>query len=122
MAFYIILQQVQQYSEQSNFSQPILSGYKTSFVGVETKDDHEFFFFNAPVSSFFKTLGMFVGELEYSDLPIDASSPISIVTLLFLTLFVFVVMIVQMNLLNGLAVADVGELQKNAQIGSIKAR
>jgi len=27
-----------------------------------------------------------------------------------------------MNLLNGLAVADVGELQKNAQIGSIKAR
>ena len=104
------------------FVQPILSDYKTSFVGVETKDDHEFFFFNAPVTSFFKTLGMFVGELEYSDLPIDASSPLSIVTLLFLALFVFVIMIVQMNLLNGLAVADVGELQKNGKIGSIKAR
>lgn len=102
--------------------QPIPSNYSISFVGVETKDDREFFFFNAPLTSFFKTFGMFVGEIEYSDLPIDASSSLSFVTLSFLTVFVFAIMVVQMNLLNGLAVTDVRELKKTAETRSIIAR
>ena len=105
-----------------NIFQPIPSNYTISFVGVETKHDHEFFFFNAPLTSFFKTFGMFVGELEYSDLPIDASSGLSFVTLSFLTVFVFAIMVVQMNLLNGLAVTDVRELKKTAETRSIIAR
>ena len=65
---------------------------------------------------------MFVGEIEYSDLPIDASSNLSFVTLSFLTVFVFAIMVVQMNLLNGLAVTDVRELKKTAETRSIIAR
>ena len=65
---------------------------------------------------------MFVGEIEYSDLPIDASSSLSFVTLSFLTVFVFAIMVVQMNLLNGLAVTDVRELKKTAETRSIIAR
>ena len=102
--------------------QPIPLDYDFSFVGVETKKHHEFFFFDAPLTSFFKTLGMFVGEIEFADLPIDASSKLSFVTLLFLAVFLFAIVIVQMNLLNGLAVTDVGELQRTAEIRSIKAR
>ena len=93
-----------------------------SFVGYEAKEHYDFFFFNAPLTAFFKTLGMFVGEIEFADLPIDASSKLSFLTYSFLAVFVFVIGIVQMNLLNGLAVNDVGELQKNAEIRSIKAR
>ena len=89
---------------------------------METKDDHEFFFFNAPLTSVFKTLAMFVGELEFSDIPIDASSNLSFVTFSFLAVFVFAVMIVQMNLLNGLAVSDVRALQKTAEIECIRRR
>ena len=93
-----------------------------SFVGYEAKEHYDFFFFNAPLTAFFKTLGMFVGEIEFADLPIDASSKLSFLTYSFLAVFVFVIGIVQMNLLNGLAVNDVGELQKNAELRSIKAR
>ena len=88
---------------------------------METKDDHEFFFFNAPLTSVFKTLAMFVGELDFSDLPYH-SSKLSPETFLFLVVFVFAVMIVQMNLLSGLAVSDVRALQKNAEIESIRSR
>ena len=93
-----------------------------SFVGYEAKEHYDFFFFNAPLTAFFKTLGMFVGEIEFADLPIDASSKLSFLTYSFLAVFIFAIGIVQMNLLNGLAVNDVGELQKTAELRSIKAR
>ena len=92
------------------------------YVGVETKEHYEFRFFDAPLTSFFKTFGMFVGEIEFGDLPIDASSKLSFMTFLFLSVFLFAIVIVQMNLLNGLAVADVEELKKTAEIRSAKAR
>ena len=126
LAFYLLLQQVRTknmlFLPRIFLLQPIPVDYDFSFVGVETKKHHEFFFFDAPLTSFFKTLGMFVGEIEFADLPIDASSKLSFVTLLFLAVFLFAIVIVQMNLLNGLAVTDVGELQRTAEIRSIKAR
>ena len=87
---------------------------------METEEDG-FPFFDAPHTSFSKTLAMFVGELDFSDLPYH-SSKLSPVTFLFLVVFVFAVMIVQMNLLSGLAVSDVRALQKNAEIESIRSR
>ena len=102
--------------------QPIPDDYIVGYVGVETKEHYEFRFFDAPLTSFFKTFGMFVGEIEFGDLPIDASSKLSFMTLLFLSVFLFAIVIVQMNLLNGLAVADVEELKKTAEIRSAKAR
>ena len=104
------------------FFQPIPKSSTFSFVGVEAPDSHDFTFFNAPIPSFFKTFGMSVGEIEYGDLPIDASSPLSIATFSFLTVFIFAIMVVQMNLLNGLAVSDVRELKKTAEIWSVQAK
>ena len=104
------------------FFQPIPKSSTLSFVGVEAPDSHDFTFFNAPITSFFKTFGMSVGEIEYGDLPIDASSSLSIATFSFLTVFIFAIMVVQMNLLNGLAVSDVRELQKTAEIWSVQAK
>ena len=104
------------------FFQPIPKNSTLSFVGVEAPDSHDFTFFNAPITSFFKTFGMSVGEIEYGDLPIDASSSLSIATFSFLTVFIFAIMVVQMNLLNGLAVSDVRELQKTAEIWSVQAK
>ena len=105
-----------------SFFQPIPKSSTFSFVGVEAPDSHDFTFFNAPITSFFKTFGMSVGEIEYGDLPIDASSSLSIATFSFLTVFIFAIMVVQMNLLNGLAVSDVRELKKTAEIWSVQAK
>ena len=73
-------------------------------------------------TSVFKTFTMFVGELEFSDLPIDNERALAFFTFTFLILFVFMTIVVLMNLLNGLAVSDVGELLAEAEIISIKSR
>ena len=57
---------------------------------------------------------MFVGEIEFSDLPIDLKDWLSF---LFLLAFVFLIIVVLMNLLNGLAVSDTGLIREQAEIG-----
>ena len=54
-----------------------------------------------------KTFAMFVGELEFSDIPFN--SPFSYV---FFLLFIFLIVVVLMNLLNGLAVSDTGLIRE----------
>ena len=65
---------------------------------------------------------MFIGELEFQDIPIDNFLPFSFVTNIILIIFVFFVVITLMNLLNGLAVQDIGVLVKEAEIVGIKSR
>ena len=60
---------------------------------------------------------MFVGELEFEDLPIE--TPVGY--LYFLT-FVFVIVVVLMNLLNGLAVSDTGNCRDGAEIYAYKSQ
>ena len=62
---------------------------------------------------------MFVGEIEFGDLPIDMNSWMSFV---FLLSFVFLIIVVLMNLLNGLAVSDTGLIREQAEIVSHMAR
>ena len=82
---------------------------------ADTKDgDDEYPFFNKPWHSFVKTTIMFVGEIEFADLPIDLNSWLSF---LFLLAFVFLIIVVLMNLLNGLAVSDTGLIREQAEIG-----
>ena len=50
---------------------------------------------------------MFVGELEYGDYPFNTGFPFNY---LVFSLFVFVVVIVLMNLLTGVALMDVQEI------------
>ena len=68
-------------------------------------------FFNDIGLSLVKTFTMFVGELEFADLPFE--TPIGY---LFLLAFVFLIVVVMMNLLNGLAVSDTGVIRVEAEI------
>ena len=61
---------------------------------------------------------MFVGELEFSDIPFT-SNPIS--TIMFIA-FVFFIVVVLMNLLNGLAVSDITIIRDEAEVLSLKSQ
>ena len=50
---------------------------------------------------------MFVGELEFSDIPIDRSSSLMPLSYIYFLSFVLLIVVVLMNLLNGLAVSDI---------------
>ena len=50
---------------------------------------------------------MFVGELEFSDIPIDRNSSLMALSYLYFLTFVLLIVVVLMNLLNGLAVSDI---------------
>ena len=57
---------------------------------------------------------MFTGELEFGDLPFEHRGVES--RYLFLLVFVFLIVVVMMNLLNGLAVSDITLLRDQAEI------
>ena len=69
-----------------------------------------------------KTITMFVGELEFSDIPIDPTSGLSCISFGFLVVFVFFIVVILMNLLNGLAVSDTGIIMEKAEIVSYTTR
>jgi len=73
--------------------------------------DREYAFFDHLGLCLVKTFSMFIGELEFSDIPFN--SPFSYI--FFLT-FVFLIVVVLMNLLNGLAVSDTGLIRNEAEI------
>merc|ERR1719237_628389 len=79
--------------------------------------DREYAFFDHLGLCLVKTFSMFVGELEFSDIPFN--SPFSYV--FFLT-FVFLIVVVLMNLLNGLAVSDTGLIRDKAEIFSYRSQ
>ena len=69
--------------------------------------ENEYPFFDRIGLVLVKTFAMFVGELEFSDIPFN--SPFSYV---FFLLFIFLIVVVLMNLLNGLAVSDTGLIRE----------
>ncbi len=88
-------------------------------------------FFNDPGLTMVKTFTMFVGELEFGDLPFDTGAGANHCSMveqgrlesrfllpgyLFLLAFVFLIVVVMMNLLNGLAVSDTGAIRQEAEI------
>jgi hypothetical protein len=75
--------------------------------------------FANPLVSLLKTIIMFTGEFDASDLSFDTLPYTSHVIFL---LFVVLVAIVLLNLLNGLAVNDTGEIRKDAESLSLAAR
>ena len=66
-----------------------------------------------------KTTVMTSGEIEFGDLPIDKSNWLSF---LYLIAFVFLIIMILMNLLNGLAVSDTGLIREQAELVSYIAR
>ena len=61
---------------------------------------------------------MFVGELEFGDLPFNKNSPYLPLTYIFFLSFVFLIVVVLMNLLNGLAVGETGDCRDKAEVYS----
>ena len=67
-----------------------------------------------------KTTTMFVGELEFSDIPINLDSSLAPLAYVYFLSFVFLIVVVLMNLLNGLAVSDTGIIRDKAEIFSYR--
>ena len=88
------------------------------YVQDQTEED-EYPFFNQAWHALIKTTIMFVGEIEFGDLPIDINSWMSFV---FLLSFVFLIIVVLMNLLNGLAVSDTGLIREHSELVSHLSR
>ena len=91
-------------------------------VEGRVKKEDEYVYFNTTFLSVVKTLTMFVGELEFSDIPIDLESSLAPLNYIFFLSFVFLIVVVLMNLLNGLAVSDTAAIQKQAEIFSHLSR
>lgn len=79
-------------------------------------------FFNTPYEAFAKTIAMFMGEVDFNNMPIgisyrrrDGNVSVTLAYLFFLT-FIFMVVMVLMNLLNGLAVSDIAEIVAEAEV------
>jgi len=89
--------------------------------GFVADSDH-YVYFDGPWTSLVKTITMFVGELEFSDIPIDPTSGLSCISFGFLVVFVFFIVVILMNLLNGLAVSDTGIIMEKAEIVSYTTR
>jgi transient receptor potential cation channel subfamily A protein 1 len=81
------------------------------YIMLHTNGEGDFPFFQSPWLALVKTSTMFVGELEFSDLPIQHDIVHGPLGYIFLLFFVFIIVVVLMNLLNGLAVSDTGVIQ-----------
>ena len=88
------------------------------FPGHRTaeEDEEKYIYFDKPLTSLVKTIAMFIGELEFSNIPIDPDSKLSWFPFAFLVLFIFFIVVILMNLLNGLAVSDTGIIREEAEI------
>lgn len=82
----------------------------------DTVGPNDYVFFNRPWLALVKTSTMFVGEIEFANIPVNLESPLSPLGYLFFLSFVFLMVVVLMNLLNGLAVSDTGIIQEKAEI------
>ena len=83
-----------------------------------TKADEDKNKFRNPLLAVIKTSTMFVGEIEFGDLPIEGGDISVTMIYIFLVLFIFLMIIVLMNLLNGLAVSDTGQMINDSLIES----
>ncbi len=86
------------------------------------EDEGRYIFFDTPWLALVKTSTMFVGELEFSDIPVKLESAMATLSYIFFLAFVFLIVVVLMNLLNGLAVSDTGTIQEKAEIYSYISR
>ncbi|XP_023321018.1 transient receptor potential cation channel protein painless [Eurytemora carolleeae] len=73
----------------------------------------EYIYFDHIGLTIVKICSMFIGELEFSDLPLSSAY-----SYIFFLIFIFLIVVVLMNLLNGLAVSDTGLIREDAEIHS----
>ena len=79
-------------------------------------------FFNTPWETLAKTVAMVVGEVDFNNMPIGISyarrdgNVSATLGYLYFLLFIFMSVVVLMNLLNGLAVSDISEIIEDAEV------
>jgi hypothetical protein len=79
-------------------------------------------FFESQFEAFIKVMAMFVGEVDFNNMPIGVSyarkhGNVSVLLgYLFFLVFVFMITMVLMNLLNGLAVTDIAEIVRESEV------
>ena len=83
---------------------------------VVCKKEDPYEFFDNPWLALVKTTTMFIGEIEFSDIPVEGGNFSVVFGYLFLMSFVFLVVMVLMNLLNGLAVSDIATIVNASEI------
>ena len=88
--------------------------------GLDEEDKNKYF--NRTWTSLVKTSAMFVGELEFSDLPMNTNTYLGMLAYAFFLAFIFLIVVVLMNLLNGLAVSDTNDIKEKAEIYSYISR
>ena len=88
--------------------------------GLDKEDKNKYF--NRTWTSLVKTSAMFVGELEFSDLPMNTNTYLGMLAYAFFLAFIFLIVVVLMNLLNGLAVSDTNDIKEKAEIYSYISR
>ena len=88
----------------------------------QKKGEGDYEYFDQVWLSLVKTTTMFVGELEFSDWPVDLQSRLAPLAYIFFLSFVFLIVVVLMNLLNGLAVSDTGIIREKAEIFSYRSQ
>ena len=87
----------------------------------EETTNRKYIYFDSPWLALVKTSTMFVGELQFEDIPIyekfhsSSAGSLPLAYVFFLT-FVFLIVMVLMNLLNGLAVSDVAKIEEEAEV------
>jgi hypothetical protein len=91
--------------------------FYTMFRNSGSSEDE--FFSSSLGMSMLKTFIMFAGEFEASDIPFEVAPYTS---RLVFTVFVFLISIVLLNLLNGLAVSDAQAIRNDAEILSLSSR
>ena len=78
--------------------------------------------FELPFETFAKTIAMFVGEVDFNNIPVGVSyarrngNISTTLAYLFFLCFIFMVVMVLMNLMNGLAVSDIAEIVSKSEI------
>ena len=121
LGFYIMFHDdTKLFATQRNTRQPLInqtSNETTSSCdcGKTTRERSRF---DNPFLSLVKTWTMFVGEFDFDDLPITGGDVSVTMAYVFLLTFIFLIVIVIMNLLNGLAVSDTQRMITDSKIES----
>jgi hypothetical protein len=79
-------------------------------------DEAPYPFFDHPWLALLKTSTMFVGEIDFPDIPLGGGNVSVVLGYVYYFVFLFVVVLVIMNLLNALAVSDISQIRKESEL------
>ena len=114
LGFYIMLHNDTKYRSDEDTAK--LNPTATDSTKGNKEDDPKENKFRNPYHALMKSSIMFIGEIEYGNLPIHGGDVSVAMSYFFLLMFIFLMVIVLVNLLNGLAVSDIIEIKEDSMI------